>query len=80
MFVWGLVLIVRDMIDRARRSRAGAATLVLALAVGSIVVMSIIKQKNERYLLPMVGPMAMVAAYGLLRSPPRFAKAFSAPG
>ncbi len=76
MFVWGLVLIVCDMIDR-REDHARAA-LVLALAVGSIVVMSFIKQKNERYLLPMVGPMAMVAAYGLLRSPPRFAKAFRA--
>jgi 4-amino-4-deoxy-L-arabinose transferase-like glycosyltransferase len=74
VLLWGIVLIICDMIDR--REHYTRAALMLALGVGSIIVMSFFKQKNERYLLPMVGPLAIVAAYGLLRSPPRFARAF----
>jgi len=36
------------------------------LLIAPIVVMSLVKDKNERYLLPMIAPLALVTAYAIL--------------
>ena len=60
-FVAGLVLAGIDLWRRPWR-RAGLAAV---LAVGPVLVMSLFRDRPDRYLLPMVGPAAVVAAIGL---------------
>jgi hypothetical protein len=51
---------------RLIRARDGAGILAIMLTLVPILVMTAFKEKNERYLLPMLGPAAIVAAAVLM--------------
>ncbi len=51
---------------RLFREKSDAATLLIMLVIAPIVVMVFFKEKNERYLLPMAAPSALICAAGFL--------------
>ncbi len=57
-FIVGAIKIVRE--------RSDAGIFALMLAVAPVLVMTCFPEKNERYLLPMIAPAAVVAAIGFL--------------
>jgi 4-amino-4-deoxy-L-arabinose transferase-like glycosyltransferase len=59
-------LFVIGMIDLFRR-RTAAARLAIALVVVPLLIMTCFAEKNERYLLPMLAPAAVVCAIGIVR-------------
>jgi 4-amino-4-deoxy-L-arabinose transferase-like glycosyltransferase len=59
-FILGAAKIIRD------RARNDAGIFALLLTVSPVLVMTCFPQKNERYLLPMLAPAAIVAAIGFL--------------
>ena len=54
------------MVDLFRRQTV-AARVTIALVLVPVVIMTCFKEKNERYLLPMLAPAAVVCAVGLVR-------------
>lgn len=60
LFVVGLAICLRDR----RGTLAGLWPVVAVLA--PLVVMSLVKDKNERYLLPLVAPLAVATAHAIL--------------
>jgi 4-amino-4-deoxy-L-arabinose transferase-like glycosyltransferase len=65
-FLTGLVQIIRD------GRKTGRFVLLVFWLVLPIVVMTFFPERRDRYLLPMLGPAALIAAYGVLRHVPRW--------
>jgi hypothetical protein len=58
-FILGLVLLIRDRTDRG--------ILIVLLLVTPIIIMCFFSEKNDRYLLPMLAPAALISATGFVR-------------
>lgn len=61
-FVVGLIVLTQEW---ARRSGSNDV-LALFLVVVPIVIMSFVRDKEDRYLLPMIGPVSIIAARGVM--------------
>lgn len=60
---WAVLFVVGILMALAPRSRRPGLVLSLMLVAAPVVVMSLFKDKNERYLMPLLGPSAILIAY-----------------
>jgi 4-amino-4-deoxy-L-arabinose transferase-like glycosyltransferase len=66
-FFWGMI----DVAKNWRQNLPGLRLALLWLFI-PVAVMEFFPARRDRYLLPMIGPAALLAAYGLLRQLPRW--------
>jgi 4-amino-4-deoxy-L-arabinose transferase-like glycosyltransferase len=74
-FFTGFVEIARNAWrEKSSSTVAGRLWLAIFWLVLPIAVMTFFPERRDRYLLPMIGPAALLAAYGVLRHVPRWGR------